>query len=723
MNTRAVMPQCLEFIFMAFCAMVLFPALLCSQTDEVLLKVPVDQYARASQIVLSGLRVYLRLPDVLLVGADRKAMAQLSRANLTVSIVDDRPWSEPYAVVGTHPGNQNQRRYSGLHCRLLYASQEIDIIKASPGVFEQLRSMGFTCFEIERHEIPVETYSTHLPPGVYDRPNDVISDIIANVDTASIRSYIQGLQNFGTRYCNNANRDTIARWLRGKFLQAGVTDVALDSFQYSGNWQRNVVATIPGTVTPTAELLAGGHYDSHSSNLLLAPGADDNASGTAAGMEMARVLKLVNYQPALTMRFMCWAAEEVGLVGSSNYAQRARAANRDIKCYQNYDMIANRYQAPTDNSANIIWYTTSEAHRDLYTAMMRTYTPLNAVHNTSGRGGSDSYSFSFQNYRTVYGSERNFSMYYHSPNDLIQYLDMTYCAHMVKAGLAMMLTLDMMPPSVEGLRVRDWGDGVSLSVQWDSVLVPDLYRYKVYLGTAPGVYTSNTLQTTRSARLSGLTTGTRYCVGVSIVDLAGREGMIVEQSEVPRVIPLPPSGVWVDHYQQGATLAWRKNLEVDLRGYNIYRSLDGMAHFAMLNTQPQRDTVWTDTLGTSWPRFYYITAIDSNANESAHSDTVSLNAVSVGEYSSSPFTFRLEQNYPNPFNPSTEIGFQVTDHGLVTMKVYDVLGREVATLVKEVKEPGVYTARWDATGVASGVYFYRLQAGTFAATRKLLLLR
>jgi hypothetical protein len=99
------------------------------------------------------------------------------------------------------------------------------------------------------------------------------------------------------------------------------------------------------------------------------------------------------------------------------------------------------------------------------------------------------------------------------------------------------------------------------------------------------------------------------------------------------------------------------------------------------------------------------------------------NLTAVNDDSTMPQKFAVEQNYPNPFNPNTEIGFQITDHGLVTMKVYDVLGRAVTTLVKEVKEPGVYTARWDATGVASGVYFYRLTAGEFVQTKRMLLVR
>jgi aminopeptidase N len=86
-----------------------------------------------------------------------------------------------------------------------------------------------------------------------------------------------------------------------------------------------------------------------------------------------------------------------------------------------------------------------------------------------------------------------------------------------------------------------------------------------------------------------------------------------------------------------------------------------------------------------------------------------------------PTDFALLQNYPNPFNPATGIGFRVSGFGMVTLKVYDLLGREVAVLVNERKAPGSYTVRFDASGLASGVYFYRLKAGEFVQTRKLVL--
>jgi hypothetical protein len=88
-----------------------------------------------------------------------------------------------------------------------------------------------------------------------------------------------------------------------------------------------------------------------------------------------------------------------------------------------------------------------------------------------------------------------------------------------------------------------------------------------------------------------------------------------------------------------------------------------------------------------------------------------------------PTATQLLPNYPNPFNPSTTIEYVLGLRSPVSIKIYDVLGREVATLVDEVKQPGVYTVRWDASKQSSGVYIYRLQAGEFVQTKKMIVLR
>ena len=86
-----------------------------------------------------------------------------------------------------------------------------------------------------------------------------------------------------------------------------------------------------------------------------------------------------------------------------------------------------------------------------------------------------------------------------------------------------------------------------------------------------------------------------------------------------------------------------------------------------------------------------------------------------------PADFALSQNYPNPFNPSTAISFALPERSNVTLKVFDLLGKEVSTLVSQELGPGHFTVKWQAD-VPSGTYIYRLQAGEFLETKKMLLL-
>jgi hypothetical protein len=86
-------------------------------------------------------------------------------------------------------------------------------------------------------------------------------------------------------------------------------------------------------------------------------------------------------------------------------------------------------------------------------------------------------------------------------------------------------------------------------------------------------------------------------------------------------------------------------------------------------------------------------------------------------------SFRLAQNYPNPFNPGTKIKFTIADLGFTILKVYDILGNEIATLLDEYKQAGTYEVEWNATGLPSGIYFYQLKAGEFIETKKMVLMK
>jgi hypothetical protein len=87
------------------------------------------------------------------------------------------------------------------------------------------------------------------------------------------------------------------------------------------------------------------------------------------------------------------------------------------------------------------------------------------------------------------------------------------------------------------------------------------------------------------------------------------------------------------------------------------------------------------------------------------------------------YTYKLFQNYPNPFNPSTIINFEIPEHSFVTLKVFNILGSEITTLVNEEKPAGKYSFTFDASNLPSGIYFYRITAGNFSNVKKMLLLK
>jgi hypothetical protein len=96
---------------------------------------------------------------------------------------------------------------------------------------------------------------------------------------------------------------------------------------------------------------------------------------------------------------------------------------------------------------------------------------------------------------------------------------------------------------------------------------------------------------------------------------------------------------------------------------------------------------------------------------------------SAGKEASLPHKIVLEQNYPNPFNPTTAISYQLSAVSTIALKVFDVLGREVATIVNDKEQPGTHTVRWDASHVPSGVYYYRLEANNVRLTKRMLVLK
>jgi hypothetical protein len=123
--------------------------------------------------------------------------------------------------------------------------------------------------------------------------------------------------------------------------------------------------------------------------------------------------------------------------------------------------------------------------------------------------------------------------------------------------------------------------------------------------------------------------------------------------------------------------------------------------------------------------YWSVQAIDGAmaGSEFSQESIFAVKSVTSAENLASPSQFKLDQNYPNPFNPSTTIKYSVKENTLVSLKVYDILGNEVVALVNKVQPTGRYIINFDASSLASGVYLYKLTAGSFIDTKKMIFLK
>ncbi len=191
----------------------------------------------------------------------------------------------------------------------------------------------------------------------------------------------------------------------------------------------------------------------------------------------------------------------------------------------------------------------------------------------------------------------------------------------------------------------------------------------------------------------------------------------------PQIVPLANESVRIIWDRNGA--------DPDLRAYVIYRStLDGFLVGPSTQFAATRDTVFVDSTAiTGQTYFYRITAEDIHDNQSIPTMQLSSGGgTGTSAPEDLPTEFALQQNYPNPFNPTTVIRYQVpalkeAKGSVVSVKIYDLLGCEVAILVQEEKRPGTYNVTWNAEGMPSGIYFCTMQAGGERRTRKLVLLQ
>ena len=346
----------------------------------------------------------------------------------------------------------------------------------------------------------------------YAQENAYVTQIINNVKTDSLMKYVNELSGnvpvniAGVEYTitsrtkNSTTNNVAANYIKQKLASYGL-QVFDQNFSTSG---RNVYGVQTGTLYPDQKYIICAHYDDMPSTGL-APGSDDNASGTAAVIEAARIFSQFN--TAYTIVYALFDEEEQGLVGSNYFATQARNNNEVILGVLNADMIA--YDNNNDGKINI--HTASYANSETLANNMSSINANYAIGLVSGiynpgSSASDHASFWYKNYGAIlliedyYGND--FNAYYHTSNDKVTYFNIPYfgkCTKLINGTLASLVNITGAVP-VELVSFTAKIDGAGIALSWATATEINNFGYDIeksndcttwtYIGTMQGNGTS-----------------------------------------------------------------------------------------------------------------------------------------------------------------------------------------------------------------------------------------
>ncbi|MGB9721796.1 MAG: M28 family peptidase [bacterium] len=281
------------------------------------------------------------------------------------------------------------------------------------------------------------------------RENPIIQEIVNKVNPDTVLSFVRRLQNFRTRYSTHDSCMAAANWIRNKFIEYGCDSVY---FQYhTSGHAPNVIGIKFGVLYPNIYAVIDGHFDATSNQAPnIAPGADDNASGTVAAIEAARVMK--DYLFEYSARFIAFSGEEFGLYGSEYYANNARANGDSILGVLNGDMIA--YVDASPENCDVLTNSANIPFADFFIACADTYTTLLTVKQTVSSIPSDIQPFYDNGYHGLCNIEDYWptNPHYHTTYDTIGagYNNNAFATEVIKAEIAALSVL-IKPYGVSGM--------------------------------------------------------------------------------------------------------------------------------------------------------------------------------------------------------------------------------------------------------------------------------
>ncbi|HLP16811.1 MAG TPA: right-handed parallel beta-helix repeat-containing protein [Bacteroidota bacterium] len=270
--------------------------------------------------------------------------------------------------------------------------------------------------------------------------------------------------------------------------------------------------------------------------------------------------------------------------------------------------------------------------------------------------------------------------------------------------------------------------------QWKTFSGQDTYAGELYKKIAS--YERDTIITNQTGSTASIQLapylyhdikGTAVSGAVTLAPYSSRI-LIRDTARVISPLPVELVSFTLASKNGAVVLSWRTAMEVNNYGFDIEKKSSTGGQTAVWtkigfvagsgSSNIAHDYSFTDPSATAGS--YRLKQIDRDG-QFTYSKEIEFLTTGVSAVSGLPTEFALGQNYPNPFNPSTNVSYDIASHAHVVLKIYDVAGREVATLVNQDMEAGRYTAQWNAKDFASGMYIYKLTAGNFTSIKKLLL--
>jgi hypothetical protein len=427
------------------------PVQLAVATDY-LVRVTVTDPADVSRLADTGLPVYERVAggegEYVLLGADPAGLESLAQANLPYTILDTNPEANIYYLVMVMP-NQPAIDWSDYGRVLLDDGRQLLVRQSDTG-----RSLAEAAAEISLLTYDPKPLFSSITPPVYPEvidPDPIVQSMINQVLSQTVYQYDGNLSGEwpvtigGSPYTIVSRHSYSGQPLEKatEFVGEHLANLGLpvEYHDWHATIPPNVIGQITGQSNPDDIFIIGAHLDDMPSSGP-APGADDNASGSVGVLIAADIF--TQFEWDCTLRFVLWTGEEQGLLGSKAYALRSYNLGENILGVLNLDMIA---WNTADSSPDMDLHAKSTVPGSVPLAQL--FSDVVSAYNldlvpqiiTNGSGASDHASFWTYNYPAIlaiedYYGTGDFNPYYHTSNDLLQYLDLDYFTAMVKASVA-----------------------------------------------------------------------------------------------------------------------------------------------------------------------------------------------------------------------------------------------------------------------------------------------